>query len=107
MIETPTGTPLRSRFPHDTHVPHHARRHALPLELAASCDGPREPVLDIGASPFTTLLHETLGRPVDTLGFTAPKAPAGGEHTTFDLTHATRPAAWPRIGPYGLVVFAE
>ncbi len=72
-------------------------------------------VLDIGRSELTAYLAGFY-RDVQTLGID-PTVDDGGHreqtamtvmrHITFDLLDASRPAAWPKCGPFDLIVFSE
>src|ERR1700722_7521536 len=65
-------------------------------------------VLDIGLSPFTTLLREYLCTPVDSLGLESRSALQDGTHFQVDLNQlGDRAFQPPRLGPYDLIVFAE
>lgn len=102
----PTPREIRARFAGDAYVAYHAPRYALALHLAAEHAG-EGAALDVGPTHLTTLLSESLRRPIDTLGLGGPVVDAGGEHTEYDLTRTADRGSWPAIGPYALIVFAE
>jgi SAM-dependent methyltransferase len=65
-------------------------------------------ILDIGLSPFTTLLREHLCAPVDSLGLESQSALQDGTHVQIDLNQlGDRSFQAPPLGPYDVIVFAE
>jgi len=65
-------------------------------------------ILDIGPSPFTKMLRESLRAPVDSLGLEPESASPAGRHYHFNLNDAQDPQKCRRdLGPYDLVIFAE
>ncbi|MGZ4676808.1 MAG: methyltransferase domain-containing protein [Acidimicrobiia bacterium] len=106
----PTEQEIRERFADIGYTAMHARRFAYTVETVASLDLPPDPrVLDVGPSPLTTLLAESLGVPVDTLGldslgFAAPAS----RHYEFDLNDSQYEEKWITVDePYDLVVMGE
>jgi SAM-dependent methyltransferase len=87
---------------------YHAPRFRFLLELARSVlPGGARRVLDIGPSPFTALLRQTLPCPVDTLGL-EPDAPHSGDRGSHHLADLNHPESLPSDLPfYDLIVFAE
>jgi len=64
--------------------------------------------LDIGRSQLTTLVHETFGARVDTLGFDPEGETAEGRHYHYDLNQAQWEERWRRDLPtYDVIVMAE
>ncbi len=106
---------IRRRFPDEHYTAMHAPRYVFALRLIGSLDLPEMPrVLDVGASRFTTLLHEQLGVPIDTLGLESLHFSHGlaeqaeGRHYQFDLNDAQHQDRWLRgVEPYDLVTMAE
>lgn len=88
------------------YLAYHAPRFRFLLELCRQALPGAGRVLDIGPSPFSKLLRETLACPVDTLGLESPAAlNGGGIHHQANLN---RPESLPRDLPtYDLIVFAE
>jgi len=87
----------------------HAPRYATVIELVRPfVRGASTRILDIGRSDLTSLLHENLNVPVDTLGFDAEGPTATGFHYQFDLNQSQSADRWRRNLPrYDVVVMAE
>lgn len=106
---------VRARFPDDGYTAYHSPRYAYVLAVACERAGSiiDARVLDVGPSVLTTLLSETLGRPVDTLGWQDRGVNAtGGCHHEFDLNRlpadgGSAGAGLPDLGQYDVVVFSE
>jgi SAM-dependent methyltransferase len=86
----------------------HAPRYRFLLELIDRYAPAPVRVLDIGLSPFTTLLRAHLDRPIDSLGLEPASRLADGAHYQFDLNaldagHAGRPP----LAGYDVIVYAE
>ncbi len=111
----PDAAEIRRRFPDEHYTAMHAPRYAFALRLIDGLELPNPArVLDIGASRFTTLLHEHLRAPVDTLGLESLHfshglaAEAEGHHHQFDLNDAQYEDRWlDGVEPYDLVTMAE
>jgi hypothetical protein len=72
-------------------------------QVGASCR-----ILDIGPSPFTKMLRDSLRSPIDSLGLEPESASAAGRHYHFNLNDTQVPAKCRRdLGPYDLIIFAE
>ncbi len=91
----------------------HRPRFELLLKVVGQEVQGRPRVLDVGPSPFTAMLRETLGAPVDTLGLEAERPSADaehdrGHHLRFNLNDAQYRERWRLdFGRYDLIVFAE
>jgi Methyltransferase domain len=65
-------------------------------------------ILDIGASPLTSLLASELGVRVESMGLEAEASPNAGVHHRFDLNALQDRGQWRTdLGPYDVIVFAE
>jgi SAM-dependent methyltransferase len=65
-------------------------------------------ILDIGPSPFTSMLRASLPSPIDTLGLEPEGSSPAGRHYHFNLNDTQHRDRWREdLGPYDLVVFAE
>ena len=104
----PDARAIAARFPGESYVGFHADRFAFALEVARRVAPNPRSSLDVGPGPFTILLAEQTGSPVDTLGF-PPDGPSigGGNHTQFDINDLRAPGNAPAIGPYDLITFGE
>jgi hypothetical protein len=86
----------------------HAPRYQFLLKLVDAHLPPRGEVLDIGLSPFTRLLREHIGGPVDTLGLEPTSGIPDGTHYEFDLNAlGDGSQARPPLHDYDVIVFAE
>jgi SAM-dependent methyltransferase len=86
----------------------HAPRYRFLLELIDRYAPAPVRVLDIGLSPFTTLLRAHLDRPIDSLGLEPASRLADGAHYQCDL-NALDPgrAGRPPLADYDVIVYAE
>src|SRR3954471_18376451 len=109
LRRSPSAAAIRERFPSDTYVGFHSYRFHTALRAASELSPPAKRVLDIGVSPLTTMLHEQLQVPVDTLGFTRDaENETGGRNYRFDLNDSIDESHWRRdLPPYDLIVFCE
>jgi SAM-dependent methyltransferase len=91
--------------PDPGYLAYHAPRYDFLLGLArrSIVHGARR-VLDIGPSPFTSMLRESMPCPVDTLGLQPSGREGGAMHYHADLN---APEALPDMPAYDLIVFAE
>ena len=65
-------------------------------------------ILDVGPSPFTAMLRESLASPIDSLGLEPEDASPAGRHYHFNLNDTQHREKWRQdLGPYDLIVFAE
>ena len=65
-------------------------------------------ILDVGPSPFTSMLRKSLESPVDSLGLEPESSASNGHHYHFNLNDSQYREKWRRgLGPYDIVVFAE
>ena len=82
---------LRARWADSSYVAFHAPRYVYLLDtVRRHRPQPLLRILDIGKSNLTTLLHETFGVPVDTMGFQADGSHETGRHHHFDLNDSAR-----------------
>jgi SAM-dependent methyltransferase len=96
------------RAPADGYLRYHAQRYDALLKELLSRWKPGFRVLDIGRSTFTDIAAESLGCPVDTLGFESDREAATGRNFHFDLNQSQLEASWRRdIPEYDLIVFSE
>ena len=91
------------------YVAFHAPRYAFLLRLLAEYGiTDSTTLLDIGPSRLTTLIHETFGARVDSLGFGSDHAIDRARHFEFDLNLAHDETHWRKDLPrYEFVVMAE
>lgn len=108
--QIPTEREIRERFAHVGYTAMHARRFAFTVETVTALALPPGPrVLDVGPSPLTTLLNESLAVPVDTLGLDSLGfADSASRHYEFDLNDSQYEEKWIAVDePYDLVVMGE
>ncbi|WP_128547812.1 class I SAM-dependent methyltransferase [Larkinella soli] len=93
---------------HDGYFAYHAQRYKTLLELIDRHSVPEARILDIGRSPFVTLLHERLGRSVDTMGFEPEGQYPEGFHYRYNLNDSQYLERWRKDLPqYDTIIMAE
>jgi SAM-dependent methyltransferase len=94
--------------PNRGYLAFHRPRFAMVIDILRRSTETRPRVLDVGRSPLTTMIHEELGVPVDSLGLEPDDELPTGRHFSFDLNDAQFRDRWRTgLGPYDAVVFAE
>lgn len=100
---------IRDRFPDNDYIAFHSKRYAFVLSLLDRLlKETRAPILDVGRSALSDLVHERFSVDVDSLGFGADGPTPSGRHFQFDLNSAQESSRWRRDVPrYEFVVLAE
>jgi SAM-dependent methyltransferase len=86
----------------------HRPRFEFLMKLVEAEAPPAARILDIGPSPFTSMLRASSRAPVDSLGLEPEADSPTGHHYHFNLNDTQHQEKWRRdLGPYDVVVFAE
>lgn len=94
--------------PKSGYLRYHAPRYEKLLDLVNEYYKKNDRILDIGRSPFTSILHESLDTEIDTLGFDADGNTTTGFHYHFDLNESQyENKCRTDIPKYQLIIFSE
>jgi 2-polyprenyl-3-methyl-5-hydroxy-6-metoxy-1,4-benzoquinol methylase len=89
------------------YVAFHRPRFKFLMELVENRVNGSARILDVGPSPFTSMLRE-LKSPIDSLGLEPESSASAGHHYHFNLNDTQYREKWRQdLGPYDVIVFAE